>query len=115
MKKNPHCFPIVNGGRAVPLGFNLLQNRYPLPISCRSDCTKVQVWFYEYHGLYWYSVTVGGQSTFNSVGFLSVQNCVSEFRSFLRGYGFVLEDSYLAECRLRGLRSMSEPPKSWKV
>lgn len=115
MKKIPENLPCALSGRAVPLGFNLPSNRYPLPVACCSDCTNIQVWFYEYHGMYWYSVTVSSLSTFNSVPFLSIGNCVSEFRAFLRAYGFVFEDSQLAEKRLRGVRRPVTPPKSFEV
>lgn len=114
MKQIPENLPCLISGRAVPLGFNRPQNRYPLPVACFSDTTCIQVWFYEYHGLYWYSVTVESRHTFNSVPFLSVQNAITEFRSFLSGYGFRFLDRGLAECRLSGLRR-NFPPKSSEV
>lgn len=110
MHKKKNDNPLV----PVPSRFNLPCNRHPLPIDCFSDSTFVRVWFYECDGVYWYSVTVKGYCTLNSVPFFHVQNCISAFRAFLRGYGFKFVDSSLAELRLSGLRRQL-PPRSSEV
>lgn len=102
-------------GRAVPLGFNTPSNRYPIPVACCSCCTTIQGWFYEYHGMYWYSITVDSRCTFNSTPFFSMQTAISEFRAFLQSYGFRFVDTGLSESYLCKIRSSAKPPKTWKV
>lgn len=89
---------------AVPLGFNCDSNRFECQISCCSDTSRLVASFYEYHGMYWYSLQVDSfKHEMNSIPYLSLSNCISDFRNELRGNQFRFENKAVANAVLSRL------------
>lgn len=78
---------------SVPLEFDTPQNRISIRIYAYSDVTNVDIFLYEYHGLYWYSFCPALGKIMNSCGFVGLKNCVASLRDTVRGLGFILDNS----------------------
>lgn len=82
---------IVNNLLPIPRGFNKPSNRLAITFSPRSDTTILRVYFYEYHGVYWFNFDYHGHSM-NSMGFVGLRNCISCFKDTVKGLCFSLSD-----------------------
>lgn len=99
MKNNPAmshnaCYASPFSNRAVPKGFNLERCRYRVYVEAHSDVTKCRVYFYQYHGMYWYCLQTVQRHCFlssfnNSVPFFSMRNATADCSALLRSLQFV--------------------------
>lgn len=89
------CYASPLSNRAVPMGFNIDRFRFRNYVDAHSDVTKCRVYFFQYHGMYWYGVSVYGvpqswrNQQFNSVPFVSIRNATVDCAALLRSLHFV--------------------------
>lgn len=94
---------------AVHLSCNTPQDKLDLSFQVLSDVTVRQVSFYEHNGVYWFCIHA--DRDINSVGFVSLRNCLLAFRGTIKALGFVSEDD---DSLMAFLRSLSHYHKSIK-
>lgn len=90
-KSNNACYAFTRV--AVPLAFNSAKHYLGFTSIARSDVIIVKYSFYEHKGLYWYAITVDEGHVMNSLFFVSLANCVRDFRSLCHAMDWKLADS----------------------
>lgn len=78
---------------AIPLSFNNARHRLGFESFAYSDVTRAKYRFYAFKGLYWYCIIMLDGHMMNSLPFVSLSNCVRDFRSFLDAIDWQLENS----------------------
>lgn len=78
---------------AVPKGFNLDRCRFRVSVNVYSDTTRGKVFFFEYHGMYWFALHLMPSMcrSIQSLSFVSMKNCITNFREQMRILRFTIE------------------------
>lgn len=110
---------------AVPRGFNLNRCRFRVCVDVYSDVTRGKVFFYQYHGMYWYVLHAmpSIRCAIQSHPYASMHNCITDFKSNMRLLHFTIETPDVlgtlvkidANERRNVAAELNRPTPTWRV